>query len=176
MIPWWANIHGQLYLLSPSFYYFRGARANRSLPKSQTNKSQRAELPSEFKKIISATEEIILQADQKWKMRQPSLLNKSTPIHPQEGKQTGQGGQSGESGDKQVENKVARVRGKDKEDSRIISKVREPNRNQPMKVRLPGKRKQKVWWRSMKTGQRYRYKLCKPVWTIVSRTNLMRLW
>lgn len=82
-----------------------------SAQKPDQQKSQRAELPSEFKKIISATEEIILQADQKWKMRQPSLLNKSTPIHPQEGKQTGQGGQSGESGDKQAEKQGSESQG-----------------------------------------------------------------
>ncbi len=72
-----------------------------SAQKPDQQKNQRAELPSEFKKIVSATEEIILQTDEKWKMRQPSLLRKSTPIHPQEGEQTGQGGQSGESGGKQ---------------------------------------------------------------------------
>jgi hypothetical protein len=69
--------------------------------KPDQQKNQRAELPSEFKKIISSTEEIILQTDEKWKMRQPSLLRKSTPIQPQEGQQNGQGGQSGQSGEKQ---------------------------------------------------------------------------
>lgn len=45
------------------------------------------EIPSDFEKIVSDTESIILQSDIKWKKRQPSKLQQSTPIEEQEDQQ-----------------------------------------------------------------------------------------
>jgi len=51
-----------------------------SAKKPAQQDSQQEELPSEFEKIVSDTEHIILLTDQKWKMRQASALRRSTPI------------------------------------------------------------------------------------------------
>lgn len=69
-----------------------------SAQKPAQPETQRAEMPSEFETIVSETEKIILETDQKWKSRQPTMLRKSTPLQPQEGDQTGQSGEQQESG------------------------------------------------------------------------------
>lgn len=84
---------------------------SQSAQKPDQQKSQRAELPSEFKKIVSATEQIIVQTDEKWKMRQPLLLQKSSPIDPQESEQSGQGEQSGQSEEQQSGNQSSEGQG-----------------------------------------------------------------
>lgn len=84
---------------------------SQSAQKPDQQKSQQAELPSEFKKIVSATEQIIVQTDEKWKMRQLFLLQKSTPIDPQESEQSGQGEQSGQSEEQQSGNQSSEGQG-----------------------------------------------------------------
>lgn len=78
-----------------------------SAKKPAQQDSQQEELPSEFEKIVSDTEHIILLTDQKWKMRQASALRRSTPIQAAESqpKQDQQGGQEGSGDQKQQEEK-----------------------------------------------------------------------
>lgn len=68
-----------------------------SAQKPAQHENQRAEIPSEFKTIVSETETIILETDKKWKAKQPSTLRKSTPLQPQEGEQSGQSGEQQQS-------------------------------------------------------------------------------
>lgn len=65
-----------------------------SAQKPSQKENQQAELPPEFEKIVSDTEQIILLADQKWKMRQATALKKSTQLHPQ-GNMQDQGEEAG---------------------------------------------------------------------------------
>lgn len=70
-----------------------GCSNQESSAKKPAQEGGQPEIPSDFEKIVSDTESIILQSDMKWKMRQPSKLQQSTPIEEQEGQQ-GQTGQN----------------------------------------------------------------------------------
>ncbi len=69
-----------------------------SAQKPAQPESQRAETPTEFKKIISETEKIISLTEQKWRNRQPSMLSQSMPVQQKEGNLAEQSGKQQQSG------------------------------------------------------------------------------
>lgn len=65
---------------------------------AQQQSNQRAEIPKQFEQIVKDTESIIMQTDMKWKMKQNSTLQKSTPIEQEQGGESGQKNQGGQAG------------------------------------------------------------------------------
>mgnify|MGYP000026191970 CR=1 FL=1 len=109
--------------------------SGQSAQKPAQQDSQQTEIPPEFEKIVSDTEQIILLTDQKWKMRQNSTLRRSTSIQAAEG-QIQESGQSG-SKEQQQSDKQGSPGGKEQQNNQDNQQGQKGQQNQAQSGAMP---------------------------------------